>query len=781
MSAKTPGKKIKRREALAIFFLGLIALLFFWRECGTGYILSYRDLSRYYYPLRLFTVSSIKSGILPLWNPCIFSGYPHFASLQSVVLYPLSIIYYIFPFDRAFNLYIVFHVFLGGAFTYLLAREWGYKPVPAVISGVTFMFSGFTISVMSLPTTLSSMIWLPLVFFFYTRALAAGARYIFFSSIALALMFLGGEPSIFYFTCWALFFYTIWQGFKNARGSIKTFFPVIAFSVLIVSFQLFPFLELLSRSDRRHMSPEYLTIWSMPIRDVANFIIPYFFGTDMARDAVIREQVWAPNIYAGAFTPLLVTMALFFHRDRRRGFLVALGGIFLILAFGKNTPLYLLASKVAPGMGMVRYPVRCLFMVNFCLAMLSGLGYEAYLGDLGDNGSGRIEAFFKRLLPFLLILSVLFLCLHLFRENIMLAIHNMLGSVRPGRITTAIRVDTGNMARFLGFFLTGAMLFYLRSRINIGRIILNGAFLSLVVVEFFTATSGLQGMVSPEIFHRVTPNIRALLRDKNPFRVYISQRMEHENGFLDREKPYGEAMLEVKDRLCTNRLMEHGICDAGGYESIRLLDYSKTRYLVDATRRPSDTNILNMLNVKYIGTLSELVDPSYRLVNKGAAYLYENKDVLPRAFLVGEYVVLRDEEDIFQMLKSKEFEPAREVILEEDPVLVDRPQSTDHSPQTEYVDFVKYTANEAVIDVVTDKPKFLVFSDQYYPGWKAYVDGRPAKIYKADFVLKAVYIDKAGAHTVRFVFDPFLFKLGLAISLAALLYAVWRVAFCKLL
>ncbi len=57
----------------------------------------------------------------------------------------------------------------------------------------------------------------------------------------------------------------------------------------------------------------------------------------------------------------------------------------------------------------------------------------------------------------------------------------------------------------------------------------------------------------------------------------------------------------------------------------------------------------------------------------------------------------------------------------------------------------------------------LFLSDTYYPGWKAFVDGAEQPIYRADFVLRAVSVP-SGVHTVRFVYDPLSWKLGLALS-----------------
>ena len=84
------------------------------------------------------------------------------------------------------------------------------------------------------------------------------------------------------------------------------------------------------------------------------------------------------------------------------------------------------------------------------------------------------------------------------------------------------------------------------------------------------------------------------------------------------------------------------------------------------------------------------------------------------------------------------------------------------------MEIIKYSPNEVVIRAEVNSPKFLLLSDQYYPGWKAFLDTKRVKIYKADFILRAVHITRAGVHTVKFVFDPFSFKLGLAVSLVTL-------------
>ena len=60
-------------------------------------------------------------------------------------------------------------------------------------------------------------------------------------------------------------------------------------------------------------------------------------------------------------------------------------------------------------------------------------------------------------------------------------------------------------------------------------------------------------------------------------------------------------------------------------------------------------------------------------------------------------------------------------------------------------------------------PGWLVLADTYYPGWRVFVDGVEGRIYRADYVLRAVPL-ATGSHQVEFVYEPMSFKVGATIS-----------------
>ncbi len=797
------GKTIRiKTSPLVILLLAVLVILFFHEGISPDRIFAYRDLSRYFYPLRLFTVRAIESGTIPLWNPYVFSGFPHFASLQSAAFYPLSLIYYIFPFDIGFNYFLIFHIFLGGLFVYLLAKEWGYCVPASLVSCITFMFSGFTISVVNMPTTLCSMAWVPLAFLFFQKAMDRGGRYTVLSGAVLAIMFLGGEPSIYYFTVLGLLLYSATFIFRKGdprpalRQSVaahtRTFAGMVTLSLLLPAFQLIPFVELLTRSDRPFVLPEFTSAWSLSLRDTANFIIPYFFGADFSKDAMWKTQVWAPVIYIGTFTLLLVVMALVLKKDRTTRFLIFLGAFFLALSYGRYTPFYGFASRVIPGLSLIRYPVRFLFMVNFCLAMASGAGYGAFVDGL-ETADETAKRFFKALVPVLALAGVLFLVLYLFPDRMISAASSFFAREQDAHaafVTAA--ADLLNVRRCLGLFVAGSLLLAAAAGAAINRAVAHFAFVALIAIDFFSATSGLQLTSDRELFHRTNPTIEFLKKDPGLFRFYTSPTVRRENSFVKSdENDYGRFLQEAKEGLCANRMMEYGLYDARGYESMRLMNYAKLEHLIDSMGLPACAKLLDLLNVKYVLTTRAVSREGFTLVAQGRFYLYENKNVLPRAFLVPKSIVLTHEKEIAEALKSGTFAPSQEVILEEPAPKADgrRPPSgrlrfASHSAlrgplrggsaslrtpgSAESARIVRYRPREVIVDVAADSPKFLVLGDQYYPGWKAFVDGKRSRLYKADFVLRAVYIDAPGRHTVRFVFDPFSFKAGLAVSLVTL-------------
>ena len=69
------------------------------------------------------------------------------------------------------------------------------------------------------------------------------------------------------------------------------------------------------------------------------------------------------------------------------------------------------------------------------------------------------------------------------------------------------------------------------------------------------------------------------------------------------------------------------------------------------------------------------------------------------------------------------------------------------------VTMTKYLPNELHYDIASPKGGVAVFSEIYYPGWTATIDGQPAEVARVNYVLRALKIP-AGSHKVVMTFRP---------------------------
>ena len=77
---------------------------------------------------------------------------------------------------------------------------------------------------------------------------------------------------------------------------------------------------------------------------------------------------------------------------------------------------------------------------------------------------------------------------------------------------------------------------------------------------------------------------------------------------------------------------------------------------------------------------------------------------------------------------------------------------------------VKRSPDEVIVLTEAGTPGYLFLGDMFYPGWKAFVDGKQEPIMRGDYLFRVVRIP-AGEHKVQFVCDPFSIKLGIAITI----------------
>lgn len=140
----------------------------------------------------------------------------------------------------------------------------------------------------------------------------------------------------------------------------------------------------------------------------------------------------------------------------------------------------------------------------------------------------------------------------------------------------------------------------------------------------------------------------------------------------------------------------------------------------------------------------------FRLVHSGDVKIYENLDVLPRAYLVHATRVAADPAEALEMVRQGDFDPADVAVVEGGPALDGRAAGDDAAADDAAI-IQHYAPERVVIHTRSHAPALLVLSDTHYPGWRATVDGADAPIYRTNVAVRGVAVP-AGEHTVTFTY-----------------------------
>jgi len=761
---------VDKRDKLIIFmFLGLV-IVFFSQVLFTPATYIFRDIYHTFYPTRYFISQCIKEGYFPLWNPYLYFGFPFFGSLQHGLLNPFSFLIYILPFNLGFKLFIISHFCLAGIFMYLLMRDWGTGRAGSLIAAITYTFNGYLLSI-DIFTHLTSACWTPLIILFYNKALTSCKfKYIVPTSIFLSLQFLGEKTEILYSTVLVLILFTLGRGvmeYKEGKNPGKGIFIFSLCGLISIGFvlvQLLPFLEAVSYSYRQEgMMYHQATKWSLSPLELFSLICPIssgyvdfiwkYFGQDFFK-----------SIYLGIIPLSLFGLATFGEGKRRNLFWA---GIFLgsiILALGNNTPIYKWLYTYLPGFSFFRYPVKFFCLTIFAGSILAGFGFDFLLRIIKKQ---KIKSLiFLFLVNFLLLIILLFWYIYLGKILFLLKLHYF-----PPTTMEELIVIEGNYFMIFKNFSLVTLLFSIfnflllltyKHRISLGLFSILSVF--LLVVDLFFFGLNLNPLINENFYSNQPPILKILKKDSRCIsRFLIEPRTLNYPRSHANEYALVALRKQLQGSLMPNFGLMHKVFAFQGYGFLVLKDYFVFYKKINSGEFSNIHKLLNMTNVKYIISKFEIPTDSLKLIymekrNAEVIRLYENPSYLPRTFFVPKARVVKDRDKILDILTSRDFDPQKEVILEENPKSEIR--NSKFKIQNSKFKIIVYQPNKVVIEASCNKAGFLFLSDTYYPGWKAYVDKKPTKVYRANFLFRAIVLPK-GNHQVEFVYFPLSFTIGL--------------------
>ena len=704
-----------------------------------------------------------RHGQVPVWNPFLFNGYPMLGEPQYQVFYPpnllLSLASAFSP--RVVLLQLALHQVLGGFFTYLLAGLWLRSTRARLLAGIVYMLNGVFWARQEAVVTIDTEIWLPLVLFAVERAWRARTpSALALATASIALLLLAGHPQSFYFSLLVVGMTTAyWMVEANAEPRrTAAWRPPVALAaalglgVLLAAVQLIPTAELTRLTNRQGTLPFEVAIAAGALRPahLVTAFLPDYHGA-LRGPYVGGGDISQSSIYFGVVPLLLVGFVLAARRSRRAVYLLVMAALTLLIALGPSGGVSPLLYRLVPLFGMFRSPSNYTFAFVLFAALLAGHGLERL--ETGEVRVSRVVAAWAAL-------------------ALALAVIVHFAAPENPRVAANVQRDVWRLAAAFGAVV---VLLVLRRRRLIGASACGWLAVGLTSVELFLAGMGATtlGDRAPESTY-CEENASALIaavgglagqacahpdppavdedHAANAYRLHVDTQAYRDASPLPDVMPLS--------RVGFDRAVLHQVYLTDGYEPMVL-------------RRHADWHrLVQRLSLETAGQ-----SPAQRAVAMGrpllaagvrhlslASGLVEIPDALPRAYFVERALSVRGGGDALKLLADPSVDLRSEVIIERAGVNDPPAQLRRWAP----VHFVSQTAARVALEVDAPRPGYLVFSDTFYPGWEATVDGHPAEVLRANHSFKAVRVE-AGASDVVFTFRPRSLRWGATVTLLTLL------------
>jgi len=183
---------------------------------------------------------------------------------------------------------------------------------------------------------------------------------------------------------------------------------------------------------------------------------------------------------------------------------------------------------------------------------------------------------------------------------------------------------------------------------------------------------------------------------------------------------------------------------------------------------------LDMLNVKYIVTNKKINNPNF-IPLQGIKGIYENKKVLPKAWIVGKIKRVKSQEESLMETLLRGFDPSNAAIVLGSEK-IDIPMDVNGNAK-----IISKAENKIEISCKSKTGGLLVLSEIYYkPGWKAFINGKETKIYQTNHILRSVQIPPGHSEVVfkynssKWEKTRMLSRVSLLIVLSLIGYSVVR-------
>lgn len=726
-------KILKNHIGFIAFFSFIIAVFLYpLVTMRSGFV--WGDSFVQFFPWSKVYAEAIKSFSFPYWIKSMGSGFPLMAEGQVGGFYPFNILFFfILPFKVAYNYSVISHFIIGGIFTYLYARKLGADQSGGSLAALLFCFGSAYAGCFYNIVTLRTLAWFPLVLllieYYFDKW---DSKYLFFGGIILGFQFLAGFVQM---AAYSAFFYLVYFAYKAIENKIsikKALFFLLTFSIVpgIIAFpQLILTYQLAGFSGREGAAAGFALWGSVFPSGFLGIIFPYTFS-------------FRGYLYAGTLSLLFVIFTLYsLKKDKLLRPIALVFILSIFLALGSYNPVYTFMLKLTK-LYIFRNPSKFLFFGSFSLSVLAGIGLTRYFHSTDVVSRKKVTTVFFivcSIAGFLFLMakfSLIFFKENFIRlgdyyirnvisnrpyqrydlehYNIKLFYENMLNSFSFSNIFVVLA-----WCIFIGMVLFCILLLRKKSR-YIRYIAMSLIFIDIFIFSFYGKS--FRQNIRP--FAYLVPNnhkiMERLRSDPEIYRIlpFDLKSVKMPNWSL----PNANITYGIDSVACYTPLVSKVYRNKlSGFEAV-----DDSLGLKDADEAAFSTNIdiLKLLNVKYVITQKELKEGSLEKVDtENGVFLYRLKGYFPRLFF--SY-------DIGSEIRQA---PAGDLKV------------------------ITYKNGLIEAEIRVDREGFIIFSENYYPGWRVFVDGEEKDIIKVKDILQGVAVDK-GRHKVAFIYKPrfFLFK-----------------------
>jgi len=713
-------------------------------------------------------------GHVPLWNPEIFAGMPYVGALGTGdVLYPTAFLRLVLPTATVINIGFFVHYVLAGLFTYLLLRRLQVSWAGAVVGGIAYQLSGVVASYVQpghdgklVVTALLPLVLLGLVMGMRDRRLSGYGL----TALGVGLSILSQHVQVTYYMLIAAGLFALFLAF----GTASTAAPADRFSRLglalaavalgfgIAAVQLFPafvHIPLSSRAGGYQGGFAGATSYAIPWMHLPEFFLKNFVGQGTAYWG--SNPIKLHSEYLGLPVVALAVLGAGAGKDARlRLWLGGIGLLFLLIGLGSGTPFYRLWWTVMPYVKQMRAPGMAFFVVAFIVSCFAAFGVER-LERRSDEAKCNMHVrvwFIAAAVLALLAAAGVF-------GNMAVAISHA-QSVAKADITFGAVTSAAALAAVAALAWAG-----LRGRLTPARwtvllALVVGADLWLNAKPFWTYSTTDRDLFRPD---PVTEHIRAAAPAAPTRALDLGPFLGSHHAV------YPGAVLMALD--VPQLLGEHGV---------------EIRYFDDVMggrgewRNLANLHLWDLFAVRWVivPALAQGLDsiPGFTRVLRDAmtssgtpAHLFERSTPAPYARVVPAAVTL-DSAQIVTTLVDPRMAYDRVVLLDARVGNTVPPLEQLPAPSAARATVTQWEPGRMTItlDPSPTTPSYLLVAENWYPDWRATVNGAPAPVLRGDWTLITVPL-QAGANRVELAFSSGAYGRGKIVTLVSLLLvvAVW--------